>query len=292
LPRWRASPRPVAGVRACPLARRAGGRQVGGVRGRAGGPAPERQGRDPRGPRARRPVPAWASGCSIHSAHQFDTSLEHFRRLLFLIENTPTSTARQARVALAWRGGHRAEGRPADPVPHPDEGRRPRVLRRLPGVERGDGAARVGDGRAAADAVGPAEPAGLVHGVAGRPGGPRARRRVGRVRERAQGRRSRRSPTSSIRSTPTTPDDVTEDEATDPEAWAQANPGLGIRITPSTSREQRSMDARTFAVERLGVGDWPGRTGWSTARSAARHLGRTCSTPIPSRRTRSASRST
>lgn len=29
----------------------------------------------------------------IHSAHQFDTSLEAFRRLLFLIEDTPSSHA-------------------------------------------------------------------------------------------------------------------------------------------------------------------------------------------------------
>jgi hypothetical protein len=41
-------------------------------------------------------------------------------------------------------------------------------------------------------------------------------------------------------------------------AWAQANPGLGIRISPDhVAKELRSMDARTFAVERLGIGDWP-----------------------------------
>jgi hypothetical protein len=44
--------------------------------------------------------------------------------------------------------------------------------------------------------------------------------------------------------------------------WAQANPGLGIRITVEhVAREQRSMDPRTFAVERLGVGDWPATDG-------------------------------
>jgi hypothetical protein len=46
--------------------------------------------------------------------------------------------------------------------------------------------------------------------------------------------------------------------ASDPAEWAAANPGLGIRITAEhIEREQRSMDPRTFAVERLGVGDWP-----------------------------------
>jgi hypothetical protein len=46
--------------------------------------------------------------------------------------------------------------------------------------------------------------------------------------------------------------------AADPETWAQANPALGIRISPEhVAKEHRSMDPRTFAVERLGVGDWP-----------------------------------
>ncbi len=48
------------------------------------------------------------------------------------------------------------------------------------------------------------------------------------------------------------------DIAGDRSVWAQANPGLGIRITAEhIALEQRSMDPRTFAVERLGVGDWP-----------------------------------
>jgi hypothetical protein len=52
--------------------------------------------------------------------------------------------------------------------------------------------------------------------------------------------------------------------ANDPEGWAQANPGLGIRISAEhIEREQRSMDPRTFAVERLGVGDWPSTDGSS-----------------------------
>jgi hypothetical protein len=44
----------------------------------------------------------------------------------------------------------------------------------------------------------------------------------------------------------------------DPEMWALANPALGIRINEEhVAKEHRSMDPRTFAVERLGVGDWP-----------------------------------
>lgn len=54
------------------------------------------------------------------------------------------------------------------------------------------------------------------------------------------------------------PEDLDERIASDPEAWAQANPGLGIRIAEEyIENERRSLSARSFAVERLGVGDWP-----------------------------------
>jgi hypothetical protein len=54
------------------------------------------------------------------------------------------------------------------------------------------------------------------------------------------------------------PDHLTEQQMTDAELWGQANPGLGIRISlEHVANEQRSMDQRTFATERLGVGDWP-----------------------------------
>jgi hypothetical protein len=44
----------------------------------------------------------------------------------------------------------------------------------------------------------------------------------------------------------------------DREAWRRANPALGVRISEEhVGHERRSMDARTFAVERLGIGDWP-----------------------------------
>lgn len=46
--------------------------------------------------------------------------------------------------------------------------------------------------------------------------------------------------------------------ANDPEQWAASNPGMGIRISPEhIAREQRSMPAKSFMVERLGIGDWP-----------------------------------
>lgn len=61
---------------------------------------------------------------------------------------------------------------------------------------------------------------------------------------------------------PITPDRLEAAFLRDPERWAEANPGLGIRIsTEHVAKELRAMDDRTFAVERLGVGDWPATDG-------------------------------
>lgn len=55
-----------------------------------------------------------------------------------------------------------------------------------------------------------------------------------------------------------TPDDVTEEVAADPAVWAATNPAFAIRITKEyVAAERLELDPRTFAVERLGVGDWP-----------------------------------
>ncbi len=52
--------------------------------------------------------------------------------------------------------------------------------------------------------------------------------------------------------------DDPEGAALDRELWAQANPGLGIRIMPEyIENEHRSMTPEGFQVERLGVGIWP-----------------------------------
>ena len=62
-----------------------------------------------------------------------------------------------------------------------------------------------------------------------------------------------------------TPDEVSDEAAQDPKVWAQTNPALGIRITPEyLEAEARELDARGFAVERLGVGDWPPTDGSGT----------------------------
>jgi len=54
------------------------------------------------------------------------------------------------------------------------------------------------------------------------------------------------------------PDELDVDDDVDLEKVAATNPAFGVRITPGYIREEyANLDARTFAVERYGVGDWP-----------------------------------
>ncbi len=54
------------------------------------------------------------------------------------------------------------------------------------------------------------------------------------------------------------PDEVTDDVAADLENQRAANPSLEIRIAPEyVEQERRALDHRSFAVERMSVGDWP-----------------------------------
>lgn len=54
------------------------------------------------------------------------------------------------------------------------------------------------------------------------------------------------------------PDDLPDEKAADHEQWYIANPSLGVLVTEEhMEREHRSMDPRAFAVELLGVGDYP-----------------------------------
>jgi phage terminase large subunit-like protein len=92
------------------------------------------------------------------------------------------------------------------------------------------------------------------------------------------------------------PDDLPSAAAADPDVWAQANPALGIRIDPEhIAKEHRSMDARTFAVERLGVGDWPATdedadtiidmAAWARSRTSSRSPSAPSASPTTSSRT-------
>jgi hypothetical protein len=54
------------------------------------------------------------------------------------------------------------------------------------------------------------------------------------------------------------PDRVPDQVASDPKVWRKANPAIPARIAVShVGWELRALDRRGFAVERLGVADWP-----------------------------------
>lgn len=55
------------------------------------------------------------------------------------------------------------------------------------------------------------------------------------------------------------PSKVPDEIASDPHRWAQANPAFGIRLSHDAVQGEcdGDMGRREFAVERLGIGDWP-----------------------------------
>ena len=194
----------------------------------------------------------------IHSAHLFDTSLEHFQRILMLIEGTPELDRQVAKVkrshgeeAIVTRDGHRL-----------------RFRTRSAGGGRGFSC----DGLALDEAMFLPE---FAHGalfptLSARPnpqiwycGSPVDQTVhehglvLARLRERALAGDDPRlayfewSVGGGL-------GELTEATLSDAAAWAAANPGLGLRIsTEHVAAEMRAMDRRTFATERLGVGDWP-----------------------------------
>lgn len=194
----------------------------------------------------------------IHSAHQFDTSLEAFRRLRFLIENTPELSKKVKRIVQS----HGEEG---IELKH---GSRIRFRTRTRGGGRGFSAECVilDEAMFLPESVFAA----IFPVVSAQPNpqlwftGSAVDREVhedgivfARARERGIGGDGRLAFFEWSLDYDRV-DEVDESVLTDPEAWAEANPGLGIRISPEhVADEERAMDARTFAVERLGVGDWP-----------------------------------
>lgn len=192
----------------------------------------------------------------VHSAHQFDTSLEAFRRLLTLIEDTPDFDRRVKRVSRA----HGEEGIELK------GGRRIRFRTRTKGGGRGFSS----DCLYLDEAMILPEPA---HGALLPTLSARSNPQVfytasavdqwihehgvvlARIRERALGGEDPGLAYFEWSAEGENPQDADCEEQ---EAWAIANPGLGIRISRQhVEHERRSMDRRTFAVERLGIGDWP-----------------------------------
>ena len=195
----------------------------------------------------------------IHSAHQFDTSLEAFRRLLFLIEETPELERQVKKVSRS----HGEEG--VELL----NGNRIRYRTRTKGGGRGfscdllvlDEAMFLPD--MAMGALLPtlsARPNPQVlyagsavdqlvheHGVV-----------LARLRERGIEGDDPSLAYFEWSCDFDNPSEVTDDIAEDEERWRESNPAIGIRIRPEhIAHEQRSVERRVFAVERLNVGDWP-----------------------------------
>lgn len=197
----------------------------------------------------------------IHSAHQFDTSLEAYRRLKFLIQNTPELDEQVARYV----NSHGEEGIELK------NGCRIRFRTRTKGGGRGfscntlylDEAMELPEATHSA----------LMPTMSAMPNpqvwytGSAVDQSIhdnGVVLARVRKRGMEGSPglmyaewsadEDAVRADPELADDV--------ELWAQANPALGIRIRHEhVQLERESMAQRSFEVERLGVGDWPDPSG-------------------------------
>lgn len=195
----------------------------------------------------------------IHSAQHFKTSKEHFLRLLGLIEATPDLERRVRRVIRS----HGEEGIELR------DGSRILFVARTKSSGRGftaplvifDEAMFVAE--ASVGALVPTQSAmhnrqrwytgsavdQLVHaeGVV-----------FARVRDRALRGDDDRLAYFEWSIDHERPEHVDDETAASEDAWAQANPGYGIRISSEAIEDElRALDPRTFAVERLGVGDWP-----------------------------------
>jgi hypothetical protein len=195
----------------------------------------------------------------IYSAHQFDTSLEAFRRLLFLIENNADAESRVKRVSrshgeegIELKGGYRIRFRTRT---------------------KGGGRGFTGDTLYLDEAMilPVAAHGALLPTLSARPNpqvwylGSAVDQKIhedglvfARVRDRGLRGGDAGLAYFEWSVDAGNPDDVPKHVRDGEEAVAQANPALGIRISlEHVTNERASMDPRTFNVERLGVGDWP-----------------------------------
>jgi len=197
---------------------------------------------------------------TIHSAHQFDTSIEHFNRLLFLIESTPDLERQVKRVSRS----------------HGEEGiqLKDRSRIRFRTRTKGGGRGFTGDLLVLDEAMELAEgfygallPVLSARSMEGSPQVWLTGSAVDQMihdngvvfsRTRAHGHAGSDPQLAWFEwSGPFEGMDEVADP-TDPEILAAANPGLGIRISHEhVLGEFRSMGRREFLTERCGVGDWP-----------------------------------
>lgn len=216
----------------------------------------------------------------IHSAHEQATSSEHFRRLLNLIESVPEFDRRVLRAprgkgaeAIELRGGQRiffktrtgggGRGLTGDLVVL-DEGMILPLATTAALVPTMAARSMAGNPQLwyAGSAVDQEK---HEHGLV-----------LARLRERAL-KASRSVAYFEWSAAGDDPARVPEDVRSDPRVWARANPGLGIRISVEHIAHEYAgaLGPREFAVERLGIGDWPD-TSEDTGRVIAREPWAAC----------------
>lgn len=199
----------------------------------------------------------------VHSAHEQATSSEHFRRLLALIEGVPEFERRVLKVvqgkgseAIELRGGQRVlfktrtggggRGFTADLLVF-DEAMILSAAAKAALIPTLSGRSMQGNlqtwyAGSAVDQMNPKHDGFELSRIRAR--GIAGAEKIAYFEWSAPGEN---------------PDDVSSADAADPAMWALANPGLGIRISEEWVEHERMVElgAREFAVERLGVGDWP-----------------------------------
>src|SRR5215475_5902130 len=184
----------------------------------------------------------------LHSAHEFKTASEAFRRVLALIQDT-RALSKHVRHVYLQRGAESIELR---------NGKRLRFVARSSGSGRGftgdliilDEAQVLGDEAMAA----------LLPTLSARPNpqvwytasaGHELSVQLGRVR-----RRGLAGGDGALAFFEWSADEA--DDPADPAVWAKANPGLGIRISDDyIAREMGALSPEAFAAERLTIGRYP-----------------------------------
>lgn len=199
----------------------------------------------------------------IHSAHEQATASEHFRRLLMLIESVPEFDRRVLK-APKGKGSEAIELR---------NGQRIFFKTRTGGGGRG----LTGDLVVLDEAMilPVATTAALVPTMAARSmtGNPQLWYAgsavdqlktvdgivLARLRARALDGASKKLAYFEWSAPGDDPEAFTSSDLGERELWEQANPGLGIRISQEHIENEWSgaLGPREFAVERLGIGDWP-----------------------------------
>lgn len=200
---------------------------------------------------------------TIHSAHEFDTAMEHFRRLRDVIEATPEFYRRLPKT----RNHGIKEGNGKESIELAD-GTRLKLKARTKGAGRG----LTGDLVVLNEAMDLpfGSMAALLPTLAARPNaqviyaGSAVDQELHEhgltlagVRERGHEGAANLAYFEHSPDFPH-PSEVSDEAAADPDTWRQGNPAMGIRISEEyISKEREALDPRSFAVERLCVGDWP-----------------------------------